>query len=114
MKTVNIILLIALVVVLPIFAPAQSLFVANAGDDTIEEFAYVAGTLSTNGTIFADSDSGLNGPQGLAFDSSGNLFVANSLNSTIEEFAFSGGTLNNNGTVFADSSSGLNAPFGLA
>ncbi len=86
-----------------------NLYVANAywgtgnpvqpGQNTIEKF-------DTNGvgTVFANS--GLDNPQGMAFDSAGNLYVANLGNGTIEEF-----NTNGVGTVFA---SGLDRPVGLA
>ena len=55
-------------------------YVANYGNNTIEEF-----NSSGTGAIFANT--GLDEPIGLAFDSSGNLYVANAANSTIEEFS---------------------------
>jgi len=76
------------------------IFVSNSGNNTIEEF-----DSSGVGVVFANS--GLNDPQGLAFDSQGNLYVANYGNNTIEEF-----NTNGVGTVFA--STGLNEPGGLA
>ena len=71
---------------------------ANSGNGTIVEF-------DTNGvgTVFA---SGLNSPQGLAFDSAGDLYVADSGDGTIEEF-----DTNGVGTVFA---SGLDQPVSIA
>ncbi|MGH7993737.1 MAG: hypothetical protein ACREDQ_09490, partial [Limisphaerales bacterium] len=57
----------ALVLMAPVLSPAQNLFVANAGTNTIEEFVYDGGALSTNGMVFANVFSGLNGPSGLAF-----------------------------------------------
>ena len=70
------------------------------------------GNLISNGIIFADSNSGLDSPSGLAFDNNGNLYVANFQNNTILEFTNSGGTLSTNATVFANT--GLDAPYGLA
>ncbi|MGD0649674.1 MAG: NHL repeat-containing protein [Verrucomicrobiia bacterium] len=81
------------------FAHADTIYVANSGNNTIEEF-----DSSGTGSVFANS--GLNHPHGLAFDSSGNLYVANYLGNTIEKFDSSG-----TGSVFA---SGLNWPRGLA
>ena len=77
-------------------APAQNLFVGSGGD--IYEFA-PGGTQS----IFA---SGLNYPDGIAFNSAGNLFVANEGSDTIYKYT-PGGTQ----ITFA---SGLNEPLGLA
>ncbi len=62
------------------FDGSGNLYVANYGNNTIEEF-----NSSGTGAIFANT--GLDEPIGLAFDSSGNLYVANAANSTIEEFS---------------------------
>ena len=82
------------------FDKSGNLYVANTGNNTIEEF-------NTNmvGTVFAST--GLDHPVGLAFDSVGNLYAANQGNNTIEEF-----DTNGVGTVFA--SSGLDEPSFLA
>lgn len=56
-------------------------------------------------SVFAST--GLNDPQGLAFDASGNLYAASYGNSTIEKFS-PGGV----GSIFA--SAGLTNPLGLA
>jgi sugar lactone lactonase YvrE len=84
----------------PATSRADNIFVSNSGNNTIEEF-----NSSGVGTVFASS--GLDDPQGLAFDSRGNLYVANQGNNTIEKF-----NTNGVGSVFA--SSGLNGPTGLA
>ncbi len=73
---------------------------SNYGNNTIEEF-----NSSGVGTVFANS--GLSGPQGIAFDNNGNLYVANSGNNTIEKFNSQGV-----GTLFAYL--GVNNPQGLA
>lgn len=78
-----------------------NLFVANSGNNTIEEF-----DASGTGTVFATASSGINGPQGLAFDSSGNLYVADH-NNTILKF-------NPNGTGAVFATSGVFNPQGLA
>ena len=75
---------------------ADILYVANAGNNTIEKF-----TSGGVGSVFAST--GLNNPRGLAFDSAGNLYAANVGNNTIEKFT-SGGV----GSVFA--STGLRQP----
>ncbi|MGO9245349.1 MAG: PEP-CTERM sorting domain-containing protein [Verrucomicrobiia bacterium] len=86
---------------------ADNLFVANEGNNTIEEY-----NPSGVPTLFANSNSGLNYPSGLAFDSAGNLYVANVGNGTVEEFKSSGGALSDTGTVVV---SGIeNGPIGLA
>ena len=77
---------------------AQNLFEADLGSGNINEF-----TPSGTKTTFA---TGLDGPAGLAFNSSGNLFEADSFSGTTYEFT-PGGTQ----TTFA---TGLNAPVGLA
>ena len=79
---------------------AATIYVSNAGNNTIEQF-----TEAGVGSVFAST--GLNNPQGLAFDSAGNLYVANAGNNTIMKFT-PGGV----GSVFA--STGLDAPQGLA
>jgi sugar lactone lactonase YvrE len=76
-------------------------YVSNSANNTIEKF-------DANGTdlgVFANS--GLSGPQGLAFDSSGNLYAGNVPNNTIEKFDANGTDLG----VFANS--GLNLPIAL-
>ena len=54
---------------------------SNSGNNTIEKF-----TPGGTGTVFAST--GLNNPQGLALDSSGNLLVANAGSNTIMRFRF--------------------------
>ena len=80
------------------FDSAGNLFVANHNSSTITKFAFTGGVLSSTGTLFADSSSGVVSPWGLAFDSAGNLFLANT--GGIEKFAYSGGSFSA-GTVFA-------------
>lgn len=83
-------------------ARADNLFVAEGSANTIGEFPTTGGV----GTVFA-SDSLLNNPNGLAFNSAGNLFVGNYAGNSIIEYMPNGV-----GSVFA--STGLNAPYGLA
>ena len=73
-------------------------YVSNTGAGTIEQI-----DPSGNTSIFA---SGLNGPEGLAFDGAGNLYVANAGDGTISE-------INSVGTV-STFTSGLNGPAALA
>src|SRR5205085_2277683 len=75
-----------------------NLFVADRTSDTIFKFT-PAGTEST----FA---AGLNGPVGLAFDSSGNLFVADQVSNTMFKFTPAG--------IKSTFASGLSGPAGLA
>ena len=82
------------------FDAAGNLFVANAGNNTIQMF-----TPGGVGSVFAST--GLNSPRGLAFDRNGNLYAANFGNSTIEKFA-------PDGTPSLFASTGLSAPYGLA
>jgi len=86
------------------FDGSGNLYVANAGNNTIEEF-----NATGSGSVFAAASSGLSFPVSVAFDASGNLFVANAGNSTIEEFGTNG-----TGTTFASAASGLDIPEGLA
>lgn len=82
-------------------ARADTLYVSNGGNGTIESF-----TLSGVGSVFA---TGLNDPQGLAFDSAGNLYVANENSANIVKFT-SGGVA----SVFASVSPYSINPTGLA
>lgn len=80
-------------------APAQNLFVANNGAaNNILEI--------TPGGAQSTFASGLGGPAGLAFNSTGNLFVANAITGNITEITPGGAQ-----STFA---SGLNVPYGLA
>jgi DNA-binding beta-propeller fold protein YncE len=85
---------------------ADTIYVSNYGGNTIEKFNSVTG--ADLGTF---ARTGLNGPEGLAFDSAGNLFVSNDGNNSIMKFT-PGGT----GTVFATypTDPNLFAPEGLA
>jgi len=74
--------LTTLVLLASAIAHADYIYVSCYGNGTIEKFDSIG-----NGTIFA---SGLNGPSGLAFDSSGNLYVANWNSGTIGKFDLSG------------------------
>jgi sugar lactone lactonase YvrE/subtilisin-like proprotein convertase family protein len=78
---------------------ADTIYVSNSGDNTIEKFK--AGVSS----VFANT--GLSFPEGLALDGAGNLYVANRGNNTIMKFT-PGGV----GSLFANT--GLDGPQGLA
>jgi hypothetical protein len=78
-------------------AYGDNVYVSNCGAGTIESF-----DSDGHGSIFA---SGLDDPNGLAFDGSGNLYVANSGDGTIVKFNSGGDE-----SVFA---SGLDDPTGL-
>jgi hypothetical protein len=84
-------------------APAQNLFVADNASGNIYEFTPNGGS-----TTFG---SGLNEPNALAFNSTGDLFEADFGSNKINEFINNNGVLGTNPTLFA---SGLNEPFGLA
>ena len=81
-------------------APADTLFVANFGVNTITKY-----DATGNGSSFTSAF--VNGPNGVALDSSGNLYVSTN-NNTIEVFAPDGTDLG----VFA--STGMNNAMGLA
>jgi len=66
---------------------AQNIFVANVGNGTVSEF-------SSDGTSLGTFASGLDSPDGLAFDSSGNLYVVNAGNNTVSEFDSSSNLIN--------------------
>ncbi len=93
-----------LLLAIPSSSGADNLFVSAGG--SIEE-------INSAGTVTVFASSGLDDPEGLAFDSSGNLYVANYGNSTIMKFSASGGVLSSNGTVFA-SGGEMYGPVGLA
>ncbi len=81
----------------------RTLFVSNYGlngdDNSIQEF-------TPGGMVSTFATTGLNGPNGLAFDSSGNLYAANKGDNTIERF-----TPDGVGSVFATTTS---PPYELA
>jgi uncharacterized repeat protein (TIGR03803 family)/T5SS/PEP-CTERM-associated repeat protein len=81
---------------------AGNLFVANYGNNTIEEYS------STGTDLGSFASSGLNCPVGVAFDTNGNLYVADDCNNTIEEYSSTGTDLG------SFTSSGLSGPEGLA
>ena len=81
-----------------VLAASDDLFVADNGSNTIFRF-----TPDGTGSTFA---SGLNGPFGLAFDSSGNVFEGDAGTNTIFQF-----TPDGTGSTFA---SELSGPVGLA
>jgi len=72
----HVLTLLALMLLAPIASVADTVFVSNAGNNTIEKFSPDGA-----GSVFAST--GLNIPLGLAFDNLGNLFVANYGNKTI-------------------------------
>lgn len=79
-------------------AYADYIYVSNSGNNTIEKFD------STGADLGVFTSSGLDNPNGVAFDSGGNLYVANYRSGragTIQKFDSNG-----NGTVFADYDSG--------
>ncbi len=83
-------------------------YVSNGTNNTIEKFDASGTDLGT----FADASTGVAGPDGLAFDFSGNLYVANNNENTIRKFDPTGAS-----SVFApsgSSSSGVFGPFGVA
>jgi WD40 repeat protein len=81
-------------------AQADDIYVAVHGSNTIMKF-----DSSGNASVFADASSGLNMPEGLAFDSSGNLYVANA-NTLV------GGTGDN--TILKFDSSGQGSLFAIS
>jgi len=96
----KIISLFAALLCLVSIAGADTFFVANFGVNTITRY-------DQNGTPSSFTSAFVNGPNGLALDSSGNLYVTTNSN-TIEKFAPNGTDLG----VFA--STGINNAMGLA
>ena len=93
-----VILLIVFVFLTSNESRADLIFVSNSGAGTVQKIDSLG-----NVTTFV---SGLNNPQGLAFDGAGNLYVANAGDGTISEISPAGQL-----SVYA---SGLSAPAALA
>ena len=104
----NIVLALALVALVSVAraGPTGSLFVANAGNNTIVELPLSGGIAS----VIASGAPLLDEPAGMAFDNAGNLFVANSGNNTVVELPLPGGIA----SVIASGAPLLSEPDGLA
>jgi hypothetical protein len=83
-----------------IAAPAENLFLAEFGTNTISKY-------DLSGNRFSFTGAYVNGPHGIALDASGNVYVSTNDN-TVMKFSPSGSSLG----VFADVN--LNYPIGLA
>jgi DNA-binding beta-propeller fold protein YncE len=81
------------------FNSTGTLFVANAGNNTIAE-------VTPGGIVSTFVTSGLNGPVGLAFNSTGTLFVANNNDGSIDEVT-PGGSV----STFVPGGTGLSTEF---
>jgi hypothetical protein len=82
----------------PSVAGADTIYVANASSETIEEF-----TQSGNGSLFVHDG----GPMGIAFDNAGNLYTADYGDNMVFKF-------NSNGVESVFANAGLDEPFGIA
>ena len=98
--------LVPAMLLIPALTHAQDIFVSSASGNKIVRISYFPPSTTTF------TSSGLNEPEGLAFDGSGNLYVVNFGNNTIEKFAYTGGALSTNGTAFANT--GLDHPSAIA
>ena len=71
------------------FDSSGNLWVTNTGLNQVLEFGagqlVSGGNVAPDGTIYGDGSS-LNGPEGIAFDSSGDLWVSDTVGTDIEEF----------------------------
>jgi len=88
--------------------PAVDMLYVSTGDDTIVSYnttGNIGSTIAATKSVFTSSN--LNGPFGLAFDSTGNLYAGNFFGNTISKFNASGGYVSN-------ISSNLIGPQGLA
>ena len=83
---------------------ADILYVADSYTQTIKKFDLATGA---DLGIFANTNSGLSSPMGLAFDAAGNLYVANKDKNNILKF-----TPDGVGSIFA--ASGVASPYGVA
>jgi hypothetical protein len=95
------------------FDGAGHLWVTNAANNSLTEYAATANGNVAPLTTIAGSETGLNGPQGVVLDKAGNLLVANTYASSLNEFAPSASgnvapmrTINGPGT-------GLSFPIGI-
>jgi hypothetical protein len=106
--------------------------IADSGDNVVREVKVSTGDIATvagNGTSGYAGDSGpatiasLNGPRGVAVDTSGDIFIADSLNNVVREVIAASGdiiTIAGNGVAAFSGDGGLatsatlNQPFGVA
>jgi len=78
------------------FGPSGNLFAANDHSDSIIEVSTSSGTLygvPNTADHWATVVTGLNLPQGMAFDSSGNMFIANGEGNAIDVYPAASGTI---------------------
>lgn len=97
------------------------LWVANSQNDTIVE--YLKSSLAQSGNpvpaivLTSDSSNSIDGPSGLAFDSSGDLWVTNVGNNSVVEFTPSqlaaSGNPTPNVTLTSNGSDSIDGPYGL-
>jgi len=86
----------------------------SMNDDTIRRYDISqtsAALVAASEQTFVGTGQGLRGPNGLAFDSSGNLYAANAGINTITRYENTGARI---GTNFVNSGNGLSSPQGLA
>ena len=91
--------------------PAVDILYVSMGDNTIVSFDTTGNnglTIAATKAVFANTN--LNGPQGLAFDSSGNLYAANTFDGTSGTIS----KFNAAGAYVSNITSNLNRPHSLA
>jgi hypothetical protein len=94
--------------------PAGDLFVGNAGNNSVTEYApRPFGDVAPIATI-SGPDTGLNSPFGVALDSAGDLFVANDGASSVTEFAKGANGDAAPIVTISGAASGLSSPTGVA
>ncbi len=105
-----------------VFDSAGDLFISNVGGNSVSVMPIASGTIFgvsvTANTLASVVSSGLSGPEGLAFNISGDLFIANNSTNKVSAIAPSGGSIFGvavaANTLASIVTTGLSAPEGLA
>src|SRR3989475_212163 len=91
------------------------LYVVNSGANSVAAYAPGAsGDAAPTAVIHGGSNTGLNGPRGIALDAAGNIFVANYGVGTVTGYAPGASGTATPTTTIAGSNTGLSWPWGIA